>query len=40
MEGQTAGGWQFQTMACVLIGYILLLGIAPQPLMAYLGSIL
>jgi len=40
MERQITGGWRIHAIACVLIGVILLLGIAPQPLMAYLGSIL
>jgi NADH-quinone oxidoreductase subunit N len=40
LERQTVGGWRVQAIACILIGLILLLGIAPQPLMAYLGSIL
>ncbi|MEH6582692.1 MAG: NADH-quinone oxidoreductase subunit N [Halioglobus sp.] len=33
-------GWQIRTLSCALIASILLLGTVPQPLMAYLRSIL
>ena len=39
-EPKTPGGWQVKTLSYALIASILLLGTVPQPLMAYLRSIL
>ena len=39
-EPSVSGGWQIRILSCALIASILLLGIVPQPLMAYLRSIL
>jgi NADH-quinone oxidoreductase subunit N len=39
-EAVKPGGWQVRALSCALIASILLLGTVPQPLMAYLRSIL
>ena len=39
-EPTVPGGWPFRVLSCALIATILLLGTVPQPLMAYIRSIL
>ena len=39
-EPTVPGGWPFRVLSCALIASILLLGTVPQPLMAYIRSIL
>jgi NADH-quinone oxidoreductase subunit N len=39
-QASAPAGWHIRTLSCALIGSILLLGTVPQPLMAYIRSIL